>query len=177
MIRVNYIGTAGGVGVTTLTLASALVTHGMAVERTNKGDMAAALGVMDVPDDVFRHRFGDERIMFADCGRQIPPPPGTWLNVLVVPRRYLGLRNVSSLLASGTPIHGYVDVSTEVDVISLADARNSLAGITHLGSMTHSATVARVIDAGLMNMRLPKVLAVEATAITDSIIRLTEERA
>lgn len=175
MIRVNYIGTAGGLGVTTLTILSAMARDGMAVERHNHGDMAALLGVAGTPDDVFRHRFGDERIVFADCGRTVPAPPGTWCNVLVVPRRYLGVRQVGSIMAGGTPIHGWVDVTTEVDVITLADVKATMGDLTHLGSMMHSPTAARVIDAGLINTRVPKHMAAETARITDNIINLLED--
>lgn len=175
MIRVNFIGTAGGLGVTTLTVLAAQVCDGMAVERGMPGDMAAVLGVEHAPEEIFRHRFGDEGLVFADCGRDVPAPTDRWHHVLVVPRRYVGLRQAPRIIASGLPILGFVDAVTGSEVLSLADVRGVMGDLTHLGSMTHSPAMARVIDAGLTSVRMPKHAVVEATRITAAIHRALED--
>lgn len=164
-MKINLVGTAGGVGVSTLAVSLAQVLNGTVVARGAGFDLAGIIGDLPSPSEVYRFKFGGEKVFVADCGRMLPPDTDDWHTVLVVPRRYLGVRQATR---AGDCL-GYVDVVTEHDVLNLRDVRNTLNGITHLGTLTHCKATAHALDAGLLNVRLPRQLHDDTVEIADNI--------
>lgn len=145
--RVNIAGAAGGVGTSTLAVALAALAGGCAIARDGRRDLRH-LTEVDVgtgPTDVAF--FGTEPWHFFDAGRDLTNPAIP--TVVVVPRRYAGIRTAVEALA--TPHHRLVGVvawASACDTLALDDLRSAI-DLPLLGTVTERPELARAIDAGI----------------------------